>query len=1109
MTAIAMMLLATMSIADLEKTERLIGDVLDDILLVKAESENARIAGFRKRYASALGKVLRGQFDRFDSEGLSGEIDEIMAYAEKAFGSEVAEKLLPDTKRYLKSAFRLGQKIGVVPDKVKVLWDKPRKEALDWLVKHDRFWIGKVFPEHLSDDFRQTITTGLTEGLGRKDIGLRLRNMVMGKSGAPAKLEYYKRVAATTVNRARNWGGVFSLQAAGFTEYEIRAVMDERTSRICRDMNSKVFRVRDAMDLVQRAIDSPPSAIEQLAPWPRYDTERQDHYLTVDGSRQYLTGKNTKWLAGHGLSLPPYHGSCRTTYVVTSAQVTEHREVVRPAAPPFDAARLTEVKMPLDGIHEKSVFQDKDGNRWLFKPARRGEEFTAWGDRAAAELAKKLGLPTPEVYVTEIGGRTGSLQKMFDVAGDFNGILPTALTGSELAVIQREHAFDWLISNHDAHARNLIRTKSGKLVGIDKGQLYKFLGKDRLATTYNPNEFPTLANEVFGAYAKGADVGLVPLAHADVKGFLSKLDALSDDEFRRILSPYAKRAAEAGRLAHGTKEAFLKKALARKKSLRADLKKFYRQLEARRKRALGVAKPTGKAITKIDAGFVKRVKAAGTRGQSLLIAGDDFENMNLLAYQVDGKGLFLEGKLRAASQSKLLGRLGLDAGIAAPDPQWERVLKVAKSYNYHLGPGGDGKIPSHTEGLWRELVGQLKGKRGDRERHYGKYLRSLGAERKGVVSWKKKAVGKVVEKYIAPARDLPKTAARFAAKTTKGWDYKKEARDGRIRLASGKRTFKGVAYDVDLGDGIKLHYIQQGDSNRFSKFGKVRIEIASDTPAGVRKALAKLETLGLDSRVATAEDLEQLYLSKVSYAAGVADKIKITPAMTPSQRISAHKEFWQKKLGVKDVTKLKGYSAVPSFDEGKGWGRWSRFDIDPEKFERQLKGCGLGHNLHGNAAETIDGILASKGSLVATEEKFRIGVPISGMSPQRDQSTGGASYVFTRIVSPTGVKRSDLVFDKKLLLDLDTVSYDSDYYGRVDPDFMAKKRKRTSAEWKKLRDRGSNETLVRNNLSLTEYLERVNVTTPTQRREVIATFHKHGIRKIRGRAVEDIVKVKG
>jgi hypothetical protein len=1006
MTAIAMMLLATMTTAELERAEGLVGGILGDVLFVKARSEDTRVAAFRAGYAKALEKVLRARFDEFEIEG---RIDEVMERAGELFGPSVAGKLAPDIERHLKSAFRLGQQVGVVPDKVKTLWDKPRQEALDWLVKHDRFWIGKVFGDHLSGDFRETITAGLNEGLGRKDIGRRLRDMVMGKAGTPAKIEYYTRVAATTVNRARNWGGVFSLHAAGFTEYEIRSVLDERTSRICREMSGKTFRVRDAMDLVQRAMDSPPSAIETLAPWPRYDAERGDHYLTVDGSREYLTGKNTQWLAGHGLSLPPFHGNCRSTYVVTSAQVTEHGEVVEPAAPPFDVATLSPVTMHLDGMHEKKVFEDPDGNRWLFKPVGRGEEFRAWGDRAAAELAKKLGLPTPEVYVTEIGGKAGSLQKMFDVAGSFRGVAPGALSPDELVAIQREHAFDWLISNHDAHPGNMIRTKDGKLVGIDKGQLFRFFGKDRLAVGYNPNPEPSLYNDVFAAYAGGKDVALAPLAHGGMKGLLSGVDALSDDDFRRILSPYAKRAAEAGRLAYGTEEAFLRKALARRKSLHKDLNAFYRQLETKRRKALGRRASPRKAFTKVDAGFVRRVKAAGTHGQSLLVAGDDFENMNLLAYQVEGKGLFLEGKLRAGSQSKLLGRLGLNAGVAEPDAYWERILKVAKSVNHHLAPGGDGKVPAHTEGLWRELVGQLKGRRGGRERHYRKYLGSLASERKETVSWKRKGVGAVVEKYVAPGRALPKEFVHFAAKTTKGWGYKKQARGGRIRLAAGKRTFKGVAYDVDLGDGVTLHYIQHGDDNRFSKFGKVRIEVADETPAGVRRALGKMGGLGLDSRLATAEDLEQLYLSKVSYAAGVADKVKVTPGMTAAQRVKAYREFWRKKLGVVDVTKLEGYSPEPHFDNDKGWARWSRFDVNVEDFEQSLKDSALGHSLHEDIPKAIEAILESEGSLVATEEKFRIGVPISGMSPQRDQATGGASYVFTRVIPAGGVKRHDLV----------------------------------------------------------------------------------------------------
>jgi len=434
--------------------------------------------------------------------------------------------------------------------------------------------------------------------------------------------------------------------------------------------------------------------------------------------------------------------NCRTTYVVTHEQVEEHREVIEPAAPPFDVSELTPVRMRLDGVHEKQVFEDAEGKRWLFKPVSKREEFRAWGDRAAAELAKRLGIPTPEVYVTEIEGRPGSLQQLFDVAGNFRGVNPTALTPAELARIQREHVFDWLISNHDGHPGNLIRLKDGRLVGIDKGQAFRFFGKVRLSLNYNPNPESSIYNDIFKAYAEGKDVGVLPLGHGDIEGLLRKIDALPDEEFRRILSPYAKRAAEAGRLAYGTEEAFLEKALERKRAMRKQLKEFYGDLDVSRKKALGKV-VEAVPFRDVDAAFVRKVKQSGTMGQSLMVAGDDFENMNLLVYEVQGKGLFIEGKLRAQSQSKLLQRLGIDAGVTDADPYWERVLKVAKSYNHHLGPKGDGAVPEHTAKLWKELLAELGKDESDRAKSYRRYIAALAKERKGEVAWAKDAVGQL------------------------------------------------------------------------------------------------------------------------------------------------------------------------------------------------------------------------------------------------------------------------------------------------------------------------------------------------------------------------------
>ena len=1098
--------LTFVSTDDLHSAGIVIDDILDDVLFIKAQQEDKDVAEFRKKYTAVLEKILKGQFDTFEDKGLRGDVDDIMEYAEKSFGREVADKLKPDTEKYLQRAFRTGQRMDVVPEKIQTLWDRPRREAVDWLVDHDRFWIGKVFPEHLSDGFRDTITEGLKEGLGRKEIGRMLRESVIGAPGLPGKQEYYTRIASTSVTRARNWGGMFSLHAAGFTEYTIRAVMDERTSAICREMNGKRFSVKESFSLVQDALSGPPSRIEDISPFPEYDREKGEHYITVGKSKRYLAGKTSNWLAGHGLSLAPYHPNCRTTYTVTEEQVQEHHAVIEPGRPPFDVKNLSPVAMDLDGMHEKSVFEDKEGNRWLFKPVGKNEEFRVWGDRAAADLAGRLGIPTPEVYATEIGGRTGSIQKMFDVAGNFRGINPTTLTRDELSAVQREHVFDWLISNHDGHPGNMIRTKDGKLVGIDKGQMFRFFGKDKLSVDYNPNPERSLYNDLFKSYTDGKDVNLLSPSHKDLKSLFKKIKHIPDDEFRQILSPYAKRAAASGRLAFDTEDEFFRHVLARKNDIDRGVTNFYNRLRRARQKVLGKTTRKVAAFRDVDAAFVKKVKESGPMGQSLFVAGDDFENMNLLVYQVEGKGFLLEGKLRAGSQSKLLQRLGIDAGVTEPDEYWERVLKVAKSYNHHLGPGGDGEMPDHTADLWKKLLRETKEDTSDKAKFYKKYLSSLGTERKKKISWSEKGLGQKIWKHIPPKRKVPGKVP-FTVKVTDAWDYKKLAREGRIRLGMGRQHFAGTGYDVDLGGGVNLHFIQHGDENKYSKFGKIRIEIPKDNPAGIRKALDKLKDLGLDSGLASKDDLEYLYLSKVSYAAGVSDKVRITPSMSVKQRIKAYREFWQKEIKVDDITKVKDYSYIPRFDQDRGWARWTRFDVDARDFDKEMKGYTLGHSFHGNRKKAIQDILDSGGSLAATEEKFRIGIPIRGMSPDADQRTGGASYVFTRVAGPRTSRRFDVVFRKDLLRDPDTISYTSDYYGRVEPDFMASHRKRTIDEWKKLSGHSSNETLIRNNLPLAEYLERVNAESESERKSIIRMFHDRGIKKIGNRKIEDIVRV--
>jgi SPP1 gp7 family putative phage head morphogenesis protein len=306
--------LSAMTLAELREADGLIAEVVNDLRLQKGPEED--VERFQRLYEKALRAVLEGRIGSIESLDFERELRIVLAEAERILGPELAAELEPATRRYLERAFKAGQAVRGVGRAVQTLFDKPRQEAVDWLVRHDLFWIGKVFPEQVRDSFRDTIASGIEEGLGRKAIGKRLRELMVGTEEVPGKAELYNRVAAASVNRASNWGGMFSLEEAGVEEYEFRAVMDQRTSRICRELNGRVFSVPRVMNVVRQALDGPPSAIESIAPWPTFDAERNDFFIQTGDRRSYLGGQSEEWLADHGVALPPLHGNCRSVIVL-------------------------------------------------------------------------------------------------------------------------------------------------------------------------------------------------------------------------------------------------------------------------------------------------------------------------------------------------------------------------------------------------------------------------------------------------------------------------------------------------------------------------------------------------------------------------------------------------------------------------------------------------------------------------------------------------------------------------------------------------------------------------------------------------------------------------
>lgn len=269
-----------------------------------------------------------------------------------------------------------------------------------------------------------------------------------------------------------------------------------------------------------------------------------------------------------------------------------------------------------------SIFDDPSGAHWLHK---KQDEWVNQLDAATAGLAEEMGLPTAssKTYIGVVNGFRGSVQRMFGSAssgtrrfafgedqatpGKSKRMDPERAKPQMIADLQKHQVFDWLIGNHDTHKDNFVKVAgtSGAVMAIDKGQSFKFYGKDRLSEDYDPNDNEgfnggSVYNVMNKAWRDGkaiqgfADLSTNSYEAQQLRAHIEKLQAFDDKRLKALLRPYAQEAAKTGKLAsfnaHGKEankpsaafandvEGFLDAVVARKHALMTDFTEFHQKL---------------------------------------------------------------------------------------------------------------------------------------------------------------------------------------------------------------------------------------------------------------------------------------------------------------------------------------------------------------------------------------------------------------------------------------------------------------------------------------------------------------------------------------------------
>lgn len=285
------------------------GGVLDSewIKTSKVATKKAiKAFGSKKKAAAALNALLKS---------LDSEMAGVLTKTAKVALKKSTHGLYSLVKESQSAKYDIGFKMGSIDQKV-----------VSAVAEDSPFWIGSFYDRQLSAriaDIGHTLVVegGMSIDTGAKEMEKVLRSEFALKGGAKyessipspfsGRVGTYNRIlTANSASRIRNYADISSMHSAGIKRYEISAVMDERTSEICQNMNGRIFTVQQGIDLLNRyATADTPEDFLKITPWVSIETLSK---IAGNGS---LASQSDN-LAEAGLNLPPYHGLCRTVVLV-------------------------------------------------------------------------------------------------------------------------------------------------------------------------------------------------------------------------------------------------------------------------------------------------------------------------------------------------------------------------------------------------------------------------------------------------------------------------------------------------------------------------------------------------------------------------------------------------------------------------------------------------------------------------------------------------------------------------------------------------------------------------------------------------------------------------
>jgi hypothetical protein len=264
-----------------------------------AEADRADI----EEVALALAVALQAEWGRGVEEALIVAVrlsengapqSEILGSFRQRLGPQFARQSNPLTQVAVELFYEIGTREVGEPQ-------SPMGEpSAEFGRRYTQFWIENHYDRFVQDRIRSVSEENFRQGLGAFRSGQSFAESRLGREFSKSQ-SYWELLSNATATRTRELAHIDEFERQGIEEVMVDAVIDVRTSDICRTLDGTRFslgQLTEHRDEIISAED--PTDVTDRSPW-----------LSAERIRS-LEAQGPKALAEAGVVSPPFHGHCRS-----------------------------------------------------------------------------------------------------------------------------------------------------------------------------------------------------------------------------------------------------------------------------------------------------------------------------------------------------------------------------------------------------------------------------------------------------------------------------------------------------------------------------------------------------------------------------------------------------------------------------------------------------------------------------------------------------------------------------------------------------------------------------------------------------------------------------